>query len=178
MKSIARRRTILISALATPAIARASLPLSRRAFLRFTQGVASTILQLETRESAERKREFSVVNVKRARRMTLCRVVFCALHSRPGFRIIRHFLPAASHTADIKIQLPLEKGRNAIAASPIQPGRKLADFQIEGTNTQPATDSLPNPFPRFFPSIRAQSPVCNMGCPKSSMPVCSLHGCI
>lgn len=52
------------------------------------------------------------------------------LQSTPG--IIRHFLQAASHSTDIKIQLLLEKkGRIPNGVSPIWSGQRLDDFQVE-----------------------------------------------
>ena len=169
-----------MSALATPAIAPAFLPPSSRAFLRVTQDAVSTILQLETRESVGRKRESAVVNVKRAGRVTLCRVVFYALHSRPSFRIIRHFLPAASHTADIKIQLPLEKGGMPSLPHLSSLGTSWPISKSKERILSPPRIRFPNTFQDFFlQSVhRGPRPACNMGSAKSSIPVCSLHVCI
>lgn len=72
-----------------------------------------------------------IVNVKRARRMTPA-TSYSVLLSNPLDGIIRHFLQAASHSTDIKIQLLLEKkGRIPNGVSPIWSGQRLDDFQVE-----------------------------------------------
>lgn len=86
---------------------------------------------------------------KRAKRVTRLRLIPRLLQSTPG--IIRHFLQAASHSTDIKIQLLLEKGEYLSDVSPIWSGHRLADFQVEGDRMLPGfCASLPQFFFFFF----------------------------
>lgn len=80
---------------------------------------------------ARRRRRGGIFIVKRARRMTPA-TSYSVLLSNPLDGIIRHFLQAASHSTDIKIQLLLEKkGRIPNGVSPIWSGQRLDDFQVE-----------------------------------------------